>query len=205
MTSKTDCDAGAGLTLSVAACASAASTPRSFQRVTSEQEVELIVEAHDTTPLTPRSSVEFIMPPPVVSRAAPPTYAAALTPDGYVYDRAIHATEYVPADFQLRTGRLFNHVPSGPLAPTLISANSDGTKTHFYCILVGLQVGVITDANEASACVQGVTGGFHLKKHSQRIALDFFNAELAKGNVRIGHLRKPRSAHLQMVLYPLTP
>ncbi len=222
MSSKVDSEAPAAFTWSDEPLPT---TPRMFERVTSEQEVEFLVAPQDA-PLSPESSVEFVMParrspftyfPAAhsfssdgVLRAAPPTYAAALTPDGYVFESDIEAHEYVCTDHELRTGRLFDCVPAGPLSPTLISANADGTGTRFYCVTVGLKVGVITDAlvlflrhtltpyshifrNEATACVEGVTGGLRIRKRSQRVALNFFNSELAKGNVVVRQLGHSRS------------
>ncbi|KAF8987893.1 hypothetical protein BDZ89DRAFT_1152577 [Hymenopellis radicata] len=59
-------------------------------------------------------------------------------------------------------------------------------EIYFYPIVVGLKVGIVTDANEASTLTNGVTGGFFKKCHCQSAAIAYYNSALAEGKVRIG-------------------
>ena len=69
----------------------------------------------------------------------------------YVYDARIPAGDYVDNAEPLRVGVMFESVPTGPLHPALIRKRTTG-KTHFYCVLRGLKVGIITDASVFVLC-----------------------------------------------------
>lgn len=85
-------------------------------------------------------------PYPISNPTATKAIVPAGFPSGYVYDALIAVDDYVSDSHKLRTGILYKKVPSGPLSAAYIPVNLDGTKVFFYCILVGLKVGIVTDA-----------------------------------------------------------
>ncbi|KAF9012287.1 hypothetical protein BDZ89DRAFT_1142889 [Hymenopellis radicata] len=124
----------------------------------------------------------------------PPVYTAPRPdnfPAGCVYDALIPFDQYVATDHPLRTGIVFPTVPSGPLRPALIP-QTGRSKTKFYCVTRGLKVGIITDPTEATAYTTGVSDSLSVKYGSHSAALEYFNAELAKGGVKICRRRGSR-------------
>ncbi|KAF9000334.1 hypothetical protein BDZ89DRAFT_1147319 [Hymenopellis radicata] len=131
------------------------------------------------------SSVDYSAPPPYPVSAVPASF-----PANTVYDPLIDLDAYVDATYPRRSGILFSKVPSGPLKPAYLPANADGSKTFFYCVTVGLKVGIVTDASIAAEYTNGVSSAFKKKCHSHSAALKYFNEDLANGKVRIGKYRK---------------
>ncbi|KAF8994311.1 hypothetical protein BDZ89DRAFT_1150133 [Hymenopellis radicata] len=134
----------------------------------------------------------MISPPPYPAAPAPPAWFPAQC----VYDPLIAQDAYVEDDYPLRSGVLYQSVPRGPLKPAYLPAAPDGSKTFFYCITVGIKVGIVTDASLAAEYTNGVSGGFKKKRHSHSAALQYFNEDLAAGKVTIGKWRKSRRDRL---------
>ncbi|KAF9017040.1 hypothetical protein BDZ89DRAFT_1141023 [Hymenopellis radicata] len=131
------------------------------------------------------SGDDYTAPPPYLVSGVPASF-----PPNTVYDPLIPIEAYVDAAYPRRSGILFSKVPSGPLKPAYLAANADGSKTFFYCITVGLKVGIVTDASIASEYTNGVSSAFKKKCHSHSAALQYFNEDLANGKVHIGKYRK---------------
>ncbi|KAF9001834.1 hypothetical protein BDZ89DRAFT_1146589 [Hymenopellis radicata] len=83
---------------------------------------------------------------PYPAAPAPPAWFPAQC----VYDPLIAQDAYVEDDYPLRSGVLYQSVPRGPLKPAYLPAAPDGSKTFFYCITVGIKVGIVTDASLAA-------------------------------------------------------
>ncbi|KAF9006909.1 hypothetical protein BDZ89DRAFT_1144584 [Hymenopellis radicata] len=100
---------------------------------------------------------------------APPPYPRPRIPDGFpvdcIYDSLIPVEEYAGTEVRFRVGVLFTEVQTQSLRPAYIPSNIDGSKVYFYPVTIGLKVGILTDANEASTLTGGVTGGFFKKCH----------------------------------------
>ncbi|KAF8987300.1 hypothetical protein BDZ89DRAFT_1152658 [Hymenopellis radicata] len=139
-----------------------------------------------------------VHPPPSYSPASPPAQIlpSPSFPEGCVYDPRLSRDQYVDDSYTLRSGVLFDTLPSGPLSPAILPKRTTG-KTYFYCVTRGLKVGVVTDVTEAVAQTAGVSHAMNFKLSSHSAALEYFNDELAKGNVKLCHPRRhrPLSVH----------
>ncbi|KAF8995610.1 hypothetical protein BDZ89DRAFT_1149522 [Hymenopellis radicata] len=160
------------------------------------------VSVQDTSPAgDAKASPAEVTSPDSHGMSSPPPYPVVSTPPSWfppqcVYDPLIPAHDYVDDQYPLRSGVLFSSVPCGPLKPAYLPAAPDGSKTFFYCITVGVKVGIVTDASLAAEFTNGVSGGFKKKRHSHSAALQYFNEDLAAGKVNIGKWRKSRRNRL---------
>ncbi|KAF8892747.1 hypothetical protein CPB85DRAFT_1257650 [Mucidula mucida] len=125
------------------------------------------------------------------SGPAPPSYTEPSFPNGFVPDAHIPLSGYVDDSHALRSGVLFSVVPTAPLRPAFLPKHKN-TCTYFYCVTKGLKVGIVTDLADAMAQTNGVSNAMNLKLSSHSAALEYFNEELAKGNVKICRPRRPR-------------
>ncbi|KAF9022413.1 hypothetical protein BDZ89DRAFT_1042220 [Hymenopellis radicata] len=130
------------------------------------------VSVQDTSPAgDAKASPAEVTSPDSHGMSSPPPYPVVSTPPSWfppqcVYDPLIPAHDYVDDQYPLRSGVLFSSVPRGPLKPAYLPAAPDGSKTFFYCITVGVKVGIVTDASLAAEFTNGVSGGFKKKRHS---------------------------------------
>ncbi|KAF9018841.1 hypothetical protein BDZ89DRAFT_1044260 [Hymenopellis radicata] len=114
---------------------------------------------------------------------------------GFVTDNHLALDAYVDDSHSLRSGVLFDAVPSGPLLPSYLRQRGN-TRTYFYCVTRGLKVGIVTDLTDAMAQISGVSNAMNLKVSTHSAALQYFNDELAKGNVKICQLRRPHTSRV---------
>ncbi|KAF8877473.1 hypothetical protein CPB85DRAFT_1443592 [Mucidula mucida] len=122
---------------------------------------------------------------------APPSYTEPSFPDGFVPNAHIPLSGYVDDSHALRSGVLFSVVPTAPLRPAFLPKR-ENTRTYFYCVTKGLKVGIVTDPADAMAQTNGISNAMNLKLSSHSAALEYFNEELAKGNIKICCPRRPR-------------
>ncbi|KAF8878396.1 hypothetical protein CPB85DRAFT_1259552 [Mucidula mucida] len=140
---------------------------------------------------------------------APPSYTEPSFPNGFVPDAHIPLSGYVDDSHALRSGVLFSVVPTAPLRPAFLPKR-ENTRTYFYCVTKGLKVVssrirqyssqlcspilLVLPIRKADAMAQtnGVSNAMNLKLSSHSAALEYFNKELAKGNVKICRPRRPR-------------
>ncbi|KAF9002591.1 hypothetical protein BDZ89DRAFT_1146421 [Hymenopellis radicata] len=130
-----------------------------------------------------------------IAGPAPPSYAEPSFPDGCVPDAHIPLSDYVDNSHALRSGVLFSDVPPRPLRPAFLPKR-ENTRTYFYCVTRGLKVGIVTDPADAMAQTTGVSKAMNLKLSSHSAALEYFNEELAKGNVKMCRPRRPRPQYV---------